>query len=243
MAEHITIGDVAPRVQYVADGVLADFTYPFPIFEEADLEIRLDGAVLAGGATIAGAGSSEGGTVSLAEPPPAGTRVTLRRRLRIARATDFQDNGILRARALNDELDYQVAAIQQVADDITGAVRLEPSDGGDLVLPLRGARANRVLGFDSVGDLTVFDRGTQALGVPYPGGVPRMVEDKLAERLTARDFGVPRLVVDHDVGGLRDARFTRNARQVRVHAVGAMPQPVGHDADDFGNHGTTGAST
>ena len=39
MAEHITIGDVAPRVQYVADGVLADFTYPFPIFAEEDLEI------------------------------------------------------------------------------------------------------------------------------------------------------------------------------------------------------------
>jgi hypothetical protein len=189
MAEHITIGDVAPRVQYVADGVLADFTYPFPIFEDGDLEIRLDGAVLLGGATILGAGASEGGTVILAEPPPVGTRVTLRRRLRIARATDFQDNGILRARALNDELDYQVAALQQVADDVAGSVRLEPSDGGELVLPLRGARANRVLGFDSVGDLAVFDRGTQALGVPYPGGVPRMVEDKLAERLTARDFG------------------------------------------------------
>jgi len=115
--------------------------------------------------------------------------VTLRRRLKIARATDFQDNGVLRARTLNDELDYQVAAIQQVADEVTDAVRLEPYDGGDLVLPLRAARANRVLGFDSTGDVTVFDRGTQALGVPYPGGVPRTVEDKLAERLTARDFG------------------------------------------------------
>jgi hypothetical protein len=189
MAEHITIGDVAPRVQYVADGSLADFTFPFPIFDEADLEIRLDGAVLAGGATIIGAGSSGGGTVTLAEPPEAGTRVTLRRRLKIARATDFQDNGILRARALNDELDYQVAAIQQVADEVSGSLRLDPADGGALVLPLRGARANRVLGFDSVGNVTVFDRGTQSLGVPYPGGVPRMVEDKLAERLTARDFG------------------------------------------------------
>ena len=62
MAEHITIGDVAPRVQYVADGVLADFTYPFPIFEEADLDIRLDGAVLTGGVTITGAGNSNGGS-------------------------------------------------------------------------------------------------------------------------------------------------------------------------------------
>jgi len=81
-------------------------------------EIRLDGAVLAGGATIAGAGHSDGGTVIFAEPPESGTRITLRRRLKIARATDFQDNGILRARSLNDELDYQVAAIQQVADDV-----------------------------------------------------------------------------------------------------------------------------
>ncbi|MBR0679678.1 hydrolase [Roseomonas eburnea] len=189
MAEHITIGDVAPRVQYVADGLLAEFTFPFPIFEEADLEIRLDGTVLVGGASISGAGSSEGGSVLLAEPPAAGTRVTLRRRLRIARATDFQSNGVLRANSLNDELDYQVAAIQQVADEVTGAVRLDPADGGELVLPLRAARANRVLGFDSNGNVTVFDRGTATLGVPFAGGVPRTVEDKLAERLTARDFG------------------------------------------------------
>lgn len=189
MAEHITIGDVAPRVQYVADGVLTAFTFPFPIFAEADLEIRLDGAVLVGGATISGAGASEGGTVTFAEPPAAGTRVTLRRRLKIARATDFQDNGVLRARALNDELDYQVAALQQVADDVAGALRLDPSDAGSLVLPLRAARANRVLAFDGAGDIALLERDTGLLGVPFPGGVPRTVEDKLAERLTARDFG------------------------------------------------------
>jgi hypothetical protein len=189
MAEHITIGDVAPRVQYVADGVLAAFAFPFPIFEEADLEIRLDGAVLAGGVTIAGAGHSGGGSVTFSEPPENGTRITLRRRLRIARATDFQDNGILRARTLNDELDYQVAAIQQVADDVSGAMRLDPADAGSLVLPLRGARANRVLGFDGSGDIALFDRDTGMLGVPFAGSVPRSVEDKLAERLSARDFG------------------------------------------------------
>ncbi len=60
---------------------------------------------------------------------------------------------------------------------------------GSLVLPLRGARANRVLGFDGSGDLAMFDRDTGLLGVPFVGSVPRSVEDKLAERLTARDFG------------------------------------------------------
>lgn len=189
MAEHITIGDVAPRVQYVADGVLAEFTYPFPIFEAADLEIRVDGAVTVGGLTVTGAGLSEGGSVVFGQAPPPGALVTLRRRLRIARMSDFQDNGVLRARTLNDELDYQVAALQQVADDVAGAVRLDPAEAGALVLPARAARANRVLGFDSTGGLAVFERDTGLLGVPFPGGVPRSVEDKLAERLTARDFG------------------------------------------------------
>lgn len=189
MAEHITIGDVAPRVQYVADGVLAAFTYPFPIFDPADLEIRVDGAVQVGGATVTGAGSSDGGSVVFDAPPAAGARITLRRRLALARTTDFQSNGVLRARALNDELDYQVAALQQVADEVAGAMRLDPADGGSLVLPMRAARANRVLGFDATGDVAVFDRDTGLLGVPFPGGVPRSVEDKLAERLTARDFG------------------------------------------------------
>ena len=41
MNEHITIGDVAPRALYVADGSQADFTFPFPIFAPADLEVRL----------------------------------------------------------------------------------------------------------------------------------------------------------------------------------------------------------
>lgn len=189
MSEHITIGDIAPRVQYVADGALSEFAFPFPIFDDADLEIRIDGAVLTGGATVAGAGASDGGSVAFAVPPAAGAVVTLRRRLAIARITDFQTNGVLRAKVLNDELDYQVAALQQVADDVGSAMRLDPTDAGGVVLPLRGARANRVLGFDSLGDVTVYARDGGTVGVPYPGGIPRNVEDKLAERLTARDFG------------------------------------------------------
>lgn len=190
MAEHITIGDVAPRVQYVADGAETAFTYPFPIFAAADLEVRLDTALQSGGFTVSGAGQSTGGTVTFAAPPAAGLRVTLRRRLAIARTTDFQDNGVLRARTLNDELDYQVAALQDLAEDVAGTLRADPGDtGGGVTLPLRAARANRVLGFDSVGNITLFDRGTTTIGVPYPAGVPRSVEDKLAERLTARDFG------------------------------------------------------
>ena len=190
MDEHIKIGDVAPRVQYLADGVQTAFTYPFPIFAPADLEVRLDGLVQAAGYSVSGAGQSSGGNCVFAVAPPLGTRVTLRRSLTLARSTDFQENGILRARSLNDELDYQVAALQEVKAGLDSTLRLDPSESGaNTVLPPRPARANRILGFDSVGDLTVFERGEAVLSVPFPGAVPRTVEDKLAERLSARDFG------------------------------------------------------
>ncbi len=190
MDEHIRIGDVAPRVQYVADGVQTAFTYPFPIFEPADLEVRLGGFLQQAGFTISGAGRSEGGTVGFAAPPAPGVLVTLRRNLVVARTSDFQENGILRSRTLNDELDYQVAALQEVKEEIGTAIRLDPSEVGTLTtLPPRTTRANRLLAFDSIGDVTVLDRGPGTVTLPFPGGVPRTVEDKFAESLSARDFG------------------------------------------------------
>ena len=144
MDEHIRIGDVAPRVQYVADGVQTSFTYPFPIFAATDLEVRLDGQVQPGGFSVSGAGASAGGSVVFDAPPPGGRSVTLRRNLTVARTTDFQANGILRARTLNDELDYQVAVLQEVKEDIGNALHLDPSEvGGATVLPLRGGRGRR----------------------------------------------------------------------------------------------------
>ena len=190
MAEHIRIGDVAPRVHYVADGAQAAFTYPFPIFAEGDIEVRLDGLIQMAGYVVTGAGDSDGGAVHFYEPPPPGCAVSLRRELPVARNTDFQENGVLRARTLNDELDYQVAALQEVKEGLGTALRLDPSEaGGATTLPLRGARANKLLGFDSAGAVTVFDRDGAALSLPFQGAVPRTVEDKLAERLSARDFG------------------------------------------------------
>ncbi|HEV7267815.1 MAG TPA: phage tail fiber protein [Falsiroseomonas sp.] len=190
MAEPISVGDVAPRVQYAGDGVRTDFDFPFPIFDAADLEIRVGGILLAGGFTVSGAGSGEGGSITLATPPGIGESVTLRRRVRVERNTRFQDNGLLRARTLNDELDRIVAVLQEQREELGTALRQNPSEiGGQLLLPLRPARANRLLGFDSNGDAFVFPRDSALLTSPFPGGVPRTAEDKLAERLSARDFG------------------------------------------------------
>jgi hypothetical protein len=190
MAEHIRIGDVAPRVHYVADGTQSAFVYPFPIFEPDDIEVHVDGMAIPTGYAVSGAGNSGGGLLTFARPPAAGARVVLRRRLVMERVTDYRPNGVLRANTLNDELDRQMAALQELREDHAGALRQGPGEvGGQFVLPLRPARANRLLGFDSVGNLVTFSRGEATLSAPFPGAIPRTVEDKLAERLSARDFG------------------------------------------------------
>jgi len=189
MAEHIRIGDVAPRVHYVADGAQTVFIYPFPVFETADLEVRLDGVVQYDGFIITGAGESGGGRVVFAVPPAAGRQLLMRRVMVIERVTDFQPNGVLRAKTLNDEMDRQVASLQEMREGLAGAIRTDPGDlPATLVLPARNGRANRLLGFDSVGNVTALPRDPVLLA-PFGGAIPRTIEDKLAERLSARDFG------------------------------------------------------
>lgn len=156
MSDHIQIGDISPRVQYVADGTQTQFTYPFPIFTVADLEAYLGETKQISDYTVSGVGLSAGGSVTFAAAPADGEVVTLRRRLAIRRTTDFQESGEFRAKVINDELDYQTAALQQVADDGSRALRLAAIDAAaDLVLPVKAMRAGKILAFDAVGDAAV----------------------------------------------------------------------------------------
>jgi len=91
MSEHITIGDVSPRALYIANGTQRDFTFAFPIFNDRDLEISIDGLIQATGFSITGAGESDGGLITFVEAPPNGARIMLRRRVILARVTDFQE--------------------------------------------------------------------------------------------------------------------------------------------------------
>lgn len=190
MSESLLAGAVAPHVQYLADGVQAAFTYPFLIFDPSNLAVSVNGADQGSGFTVSGAGNATGGSVTFAVPPAAGAMVVLRRSLPIVRTTAFQDNGVLRATSLNTEFDYQVALLQDLADAMGSAIQVPPAEkGATVTLPARLVRANQLLGFDSVGAIALYGRGDGQLSVPYLGSVPRTVEDKLAETLTARDFG------------------------------------------------------
>ena len=137
MTNHLQINDVAPCIHYECDGVQAAFAFPFAVFRAADLEVWCDGVRIGTGFSVSGAGISTGGAVLFATPPAQGARLTLRRRVALERVSDFQTDGIIRAKTLNDELDYQVAAVQQVADDVARCVHrpFTSHSTADLTLP------------------------------------------------------------------------------------------------------------
>ncbi len=89
MTEYIQIGDVSPRIQYVGNGSVMAFTYPFPIFEDTDLLVYLDAVLQTTGITVTGAGETAGGTATFDTAPAFGVVVTLSRRVPEKRTTDF----------------------------------------------------------------------------------------------------------------------------------------------------------
>ncbi|HEC91307.1 MAG TPA: hydrolase, partial [Alphaproteobacteria bacterium] len=100
MATHIQIGDISPRIQYTADGVQTAFTYPFPIFTDADVRVYEDAVLktLTTDYAVTGAGNSAGGLVTFTVAPAVAVVITLKRALAIKRTTDFQESGEFRAK-------------------------------------------------------------------------------------------------------------------------------------------------
>ncbi len=194
MPEHIKMPDVTPIVRYVADGVQTVFTYPFPVFASEDLKVYLNGAKQISGFEVSGVGSTSGGSVTFDSAPGDEIIITIKRELPLERLTDFLEGGDFSAQAINTELDFLTAAIQQVARE--GDLSLRYSDHetpGNLELPSKTQRVGKALGFNAQGDpVAVSLEGSMAapdytaLGT---GASTRTSTDKFADMVSVKDYG------------------------------------------------------
>lgn len=151
MAEHILVQDIVPRIQYTADGINKTFETPFIIFNEEALDVYLDEEKITQGYTIQ-TDDEMRGQVVFETAPENGTLVTLTRHLTIARTSDFQEGGTLRANTLNYELDYQTACLQELADNINRSMVLPPyAVDSDIQLTLPLPKAGRAIVWDADG--------------------------------------------------------------------------------------------
>jgi len=143
MSNHIKIQGTSPRIQYVADGNLNAYEFPFVIFNPSDINVYFNDKVQdLDTYTVAISKNTEGGEVSFETAPASGTIITIVRNLAIKRTSTFQEGGALRAKVLNNEFDYQMACQQQIADSLNRSMVLPPyavDTDVDLTLPTPSA--------------------------------------------------------------------------------------------------------
>lgn len=194
MTDHIQMPAVAPLVRYLADGTQDAFAYPFPAFTATDIAVYFDGARQYSGFAISGAGDTAGGAVTFDDAPAAGIVVMIERRLAIERVTDFLEGGDFSARAINNELDYLIGAIQQVNRDQAPMLRYsDDEEPGDVAIPAKSARANKALGFDADGNPVAVSLAGSMAQPSYTatgtGADMRTSHDKFSDMISVKDFG------------------------------------------------------
>ncbi len=194
MPEHIKMPDVTPIVRYVANGTQTVFTYPFPIFASEDLAVYIDGARQVSGFTINGAGNTAGGDVMFDNAPAMDSVLTFVRELPIERVTDFLEGGDFSAQSINNELDYVIAALQQVNRENDLMLRYGDHEApASAQIPDRAVRANKGLGFDGNGNPVALDLSGASAPPDFTptgtGATTRSLPDKAADAISIKDFG------------------------------------------------------
>lgn len=175
------------------NGVTTVFAYNFPILDEDDLLVTVDGVEQTSGYTVSGVGSPTGGSITFSVAPANGTTVLRARDVPYDRETDYQANGDLLEVTLDADLDRIVMQVQQLKEWLTRVPALALGSGlaGSISLPTPEAgkfwRWN-LLGTNVEYVDAVYDNGTWTQS--GTGAVERTVDSKLGDiAVTPEDFG------------------------------------------------------
>lgn len=116
----MTVSTEINHEEFVGNGITTVFPYRFRILEASNMVVvTIDTAgneitlVLNTGFTVSGAGSYNGGNVTLTAPLPAGWIVTLTRKLALVQETDLRNQGTFFAEMHENAFDYLTMLIQQ----------------------------------------------------------------------------------------------------------------------------------
>ncbi len=195
----MTVSSTTSKVSYTGNGSTTAFAVPFYFLEAADLQVILRSGTtetiqaLTTNYTVAGAGVSSGGTVTMLTAPAAAVTVTIRRNIEATQETDLLPNDRLPAESLETALDKATMLAQQLGEESARSIKFPASDAVmSSQVPAASARASKFLSFDANG-LPVATVGVDATTDIFTqsgsGAVPRSVNSKLGDMISVKDFG------------------------------------------------------
>ena len=173
-----------PRNSYTATSGQTSFNIGFEFFAIADVKVYRNGTLLTYNASpssvsqysITGTADAtdsanefgSGGSITLGSGATAGDIIVIIRDLVIERSTDFVPNATFNVTDLNSQLDQILAMIADLDQQSQRSVKLLDTDtvSAIVTLPAKNTRANKVLAFDSVGDVetTLLTTSLETLG-------------------------------------------------------------------------------
>ena len=139
---------------HTGNGTTTNFAYTYRIFEDADLQVVVDGVTktLTTDYTVNGADDAGGGSIDFVIAPLNLSIVTISGELSYDRDTDFIENGDMRAQTFDDDFDKATMLIQQLRRDTKRSIKVPIEETDDQEVSLTAAnRANKVLYFDANG--------------------------------------------------------------------------------------------
>jgi len=174
----MTVSTTTNRASYSGNGSTTAFAYGFKIFADADLTVIIRASTgvettktLSTHYNVSGAGSASGGNVTFTSGniPASGETIVILRELTLTQGTDYIANDPFPAESHEDALDRLTMITQQLSEETGRSLKLSQTNTIATAEFTVGAtaRANKILGFDTNGDLSIFQeigtfKGTDA---------------------------------------------------------------------------------
>jgi len=161
----VTVESSSNRAQYATNGTTGPWTVPFYFLDNSHIQvIHTDSSgnetvlTLTTHYSVTGAGVQAGGTVTTvtaySTTVPA-SYITVLRNVPALQQTDYVDGDKFPAATHEQALDKLTMLIQQLLEVTNRALVFSPSDTAGSALPAVSARANKLIGFDSLGRVSM----------------------------------------------------------------------------------------
>lgn len=173
----MTVSTTTTKDSYSGNGSTTVFAYTFKIFDDDDITVILR-TTATGNETVqtkttdysvSGVGDANGGNITFVTAPPATETVVLLRSTAQTQLTDYTPNDPFPAEAHEDALDKLTFITQDIQEELSRSLKVSQTNSiaTATFTATPAARANKVLSFDSNGDLLAAQelgtfRGTDA---------------------------------------------------------------------------------